>query len=86
VAGDDMETKSISIPVVITREKMKNKDVYVAECPLFNVASQGKDTEEAIEHLKEALQSYWKSPYSKKVLPFEQEVVLAGSINMSLRS
>ena len=55
-------------PVIVTKEKLKGKMIYTAECPLVNVASQGHTIEKAVQNLKEALISYLKSPYSKKLL------------------
>ncbi len=74
-----------NIPVIITREKLKGKNVYIAECPLVNVASQGHTIEKAMENLKQALISYFKSPFSdKNKLKEYEDVVLFGGINLSL--
>lgn len=55
-----------NIPVIVTKEKLKGKTIYVAECPLVNVASQGETMEKSIDNLKEALISYFKSPHADK--------------------
>lgn len=74
-----------NLPVIITREKLKGKAIYVAECPLVNVASQGPTIERAVENLKEALISYFKSPYAdRSKLRGYEDIVLFGGINLSL--
>jgi predicted RNase H-like HicB family nuclease len=45
---------------------------YVALCPEFDVASQGKSAEEALRNLKEALELYLEDEDVEK--PFEAEV------------
>jgi predicted RNase H-like HicB family nuclease len=52
---------------VITSEKLKGKTVYIAECPLVNVSSQGHTIEKSVENLEEAIISYLKSPFAKKL-------------------
>lgn len=74
-----------NIPVIITKEKLKGKEIYIAECPLVNVASQGSTIEKAMENLKEALISYLKSPYAdRSKLKGYEDVVLFGGISLSL--
>ena len=47
-------TKTIELSAVVWREE----SIYVALCPEFDVASQGKSVEEALSNLKEALELY----------------------------
>ena len=47
-------TDTIELSAVIRKEN----DFYVALCPEFDVASQGKNIEEALKNLKEALELY----------------------------
>jgi predicted RNase H-like HicB family nuclease len=72
----------IPVPVVITKEKLGKKDIFVALCPLVDVASQGKTSEEAIKNLKDALNLYWQEPESKKIARYEE--VFAGTIEVSV--
>ena len=66
-----------NMPVIVTKEKLKGKMIYVAECPLFNVSSQGETLERSLENLKEALISYFKSPYAdKSKLKIYEEVIM----------
>ncbi|MGB3633556.1 MAG: type II toxin-antitoxin system HicB family antitoxin [Rubrobacteraceae bacterium] len=37
-------------------------DLYVAQCLELDVASQGKDEQEALENLREALELHFESP------------------------
>lgn len=39
---------------------VKDRDWYVARCLQYEVASQGRNVEEALEHLTEALQLYFE--------------------------
>ncbi len=74
-----------NIPVIITKEKLNGKNVYIAECPLVNVASQGNTIEKSMENLKEALISYLKSPYAdKSKFQGYEDIVLFGGINLSI--
>ena len=74
---------SENIPVIVTKEKLKGKNIYVAECPLVNVASQGETIENAIRNLREALISYFKSPYAdKSKLKIYQQMILFGEISI----
>lgn len=72
-----------NIPVIVTKEKLKGKTIYIAECPLVNVASQGSTVEKSLDNLKEALISYFKSPYAdKSKLKVYEEMVLFGEISI----
>lgn len=45
--------------IVISKEKLSNGEpVYVAYCTTLGIASQGKDTEEAMKNIKEAIELY----------------------------
>ena len=45
--------------IVINKEKLSTGEpVYVAHCTTLGIASQGKDTEEAIKNIKEAITLY----------------------------
>jgi predicted RNase H-like HicB family nuclease len=46
--------ETLELSAVVRREG----GLYVALCPEFDVASQGKSVEEALENLKEALKLY----------------------------
>jgi predicted RNase H-like HicB family nuclease len=47
-------TGALELSAVVRRED----GLYIALCPEFNVASQGKSVEEALSNLKEALELY----------------------------
>ena len=47
-------TDTLELSAVIRKEN----DFYVALCPEYDIASQGKNVEEAIRNLKEALELY----------------------------
>ena len=49
-----MKTHHAKLTAVLWREKRQ----YVAKCPELGVASCGDDMEEALEHLKEAVDLY----------------------------
>jgi len=54
-----MEEKNYFLDIVINKEKLSNgKDIFVVLCPSLGVASQGKNTEEAIKNIKEAVEIY----------------------------
>ena len=51
--------KKYFMDIVINKEKLSTGEpVYVAYCTSLGIASQGKDTEEAIKNIKEAISLY----------------------------
>ena len=44
----------------------KENNFYVALCPEYDIASQGKNVEEAIKNFKEALELYLEDPDVEK--------------------
>ncbi len=47
------------IDVVINKEKLSTGNpVFVAHCPSLGIASQGKDMDEAMKNVKEAIELY----------------------------
>ncbi len=49
-------TKKYFMDIVINKEKLSTGEpIYVAHCTTLGIASQGKDTEEAIKNIKEAI-------------------------------
>jgi len=55
-------TDTLELSAVIRKEN----DFYVALCPEYDIASQGKNVEEAIKNLKEALELYLEDPDVEK--------------------
>ena len=54
-----MEKKKYFMDIVINKEKLSdNSDIFVAHCPILGIASQGKDTDEAVKNIKEAIELY----------------------------
>jgi len=51
-------TQLSSHMLTLTAVVRKEEDIYVAECPEVETASQGKTVEEAIRNLKEATELY----------------------------
>ncbi len=51
--------KKYFIEIVINKEKLSDgSPVFVAHCPSLGIASQGKDTDEAMANIKEAVELY----------------------------
>ena len=51
--------KKYFMDIVINKEKLSTGEpVYVVHCSTLGIASQGKDTEEAIKNIKEAINIY----------------------------
>ena len=51
--------KKYFMDIVINKEKLSTGEpVYVAHCTTLGIASQGKDTEEAVKNIKEAIELY----------------------------
>lgn len=54
-----MEDKKYFLELVINKEKLSDgSDIFVSLCPSLGVASQGKNVEEAIRNIKEAVELY----------------------------
>ncbi len=52
-------TKKYFMDVVINKEKLSDgSSVFVAHCTTLGVASQGKNTDEAMDNIKEAIELY----------------------------
>ena len=51
-------TQLSSHMLTLTAVVRKEEDIYVAECPEVETASQGKTVEEAIRNLKEATELF----------------------------
>ena len=53
-----MEKKYL-LEIVINKEKLSDKStIFVAHCPSLGIASQGKDVDEAMNNIKEAIGLY----------------------------
>ena len=51
--------KKYFLDIVINKEKLSDgSDIFVALCPSLGIASQGKDTDEAMKMIKEAVELY----------------------------
>ena len=51
--------KKYFMDVVINKEELSTGEpIYVAHCTTLGIASQGKDTEEAMRNIKEAIELY----------------------------
>jgi predicted RNase H-like HicB family nuclease len=62
---------TLELSAVVRRED----GVYVALCPEFDVASQGKSVEEALTNLKEALELYLEDEDVEKLSGAEVPIV-----------
>ena len=71
-------TKTLELSAVIRKEG----SLYVALCPEFDVASQGKSVEEALKNLKEALELYLEDEDVEK--PCEAEVPIVTIVKVEV--
>ncbi len=56
---DEFMTEKYLLDIVINREKLSDgRPVFVSHCPSLGLASQGKDVEEAMNNIREAVQLY----------------------------
>lgn len=52
-------SKNAFADIVVVKEKLSTGEaVYVAHCTTLGIASQGKDVEEAMKNIKEAIELY----------------------------
>ncbi len=54
----------VELPVITYRDE----GMYVSEIPIFNIASQGKNIEESISNLKEAVELYFEGEDVDKLI------------------
>lgn len=58
--------KKYFMEIVINKEKLSDDSiVFVAHCPSLGIASQGKDMDEAMANIKEAVELYLKEQPEK---------------------
>ena len=72
-------TNTLELSAVVWREN----GVYVALCPEFDVASQGKSVEEALRNLKEALELYLEDEDVEKPSEAEAPIVTIVKVDVS---
>ena len=68
----------IPLPIVI----MKEGKWFVAECPLFDIATQGKTEEEVKENMKDLISEYLKDPDTPKPRALISEVMSVSLANI----
>ena len=72
------------VDVVINKEKLSDgSPVYVAHCPTLGIASQGKDVDEAIENIKEAIELYLEEQPDKYEDLIEEEIPLFSIVEVT---
>jgi predicted RNase H-like HicB family nuclease len=72
-------TNTLELSAVVWRENA----IYVALCPEFDVASQGKSVEEALRNLKEALELYLEDEDVEKPSKTEAPIVTIVKVDVS---
>ena len=72
-------TNTLEFSAVVWRED----GIYVALCPEFDVASQGKSVEEAVRNLKEALELYLEDEDVEKPSKAEAPIVTIVKVDVS---
>jgi predicted RNase H-like HicB family nuclease len=72
-------TNTLELSAVVWREE----GIYVALCPEFDVASQGKSVEEALTNLKEALELYLADEDVEKPSRAEAPIVTIVKVDIS---
>jgi predicted RNase H-like HicB family nuclease len=70
---------TLELSAVVRRED----GLYVALCPEFDVASQGKSVEEALRNLKEALELYLEDEDVEKPAEAEAPIVTIVKVDVS---
>jgi predicted RNase H-like HicB family nuclease len=72
-------TNTLEFSAVVWRED----EIYVALCPEFDVASQGKSVEESLRNLKEALELYLEDEDVETPSRIEAPIVTIVKVNVS---
>ena len=53
-----LTSRGLSFDIAVSEEIMNNKKIFIAQCLDFEVTTQGKTIEEAMERVKEAVSLY----------------------------
>ncbi len=72
-------SETLELSAVVRRED----GIYVALCPEFDVASQGKSVEEALLNLREALELYLEDGDVEKPSEAEAPIVTIVKVDVS---
>jgi predicted RNase H-like HicB family nuclease len=72
-------SNTLELSAVVRREDR----IYVALCPEFDVASQGKSVEEALRNLKQALELYMEDEDVEKPSKAEAPMVTIVKVDVS---
>jgi predicted RNase H-like HicB family nuclease len=82
-----MVKNQIPIPVTVFEENLKGKTVFVADCPLFEIATQGDTKEESLTMIKDAVELYLREPEARKILAVQKiNMVSIMTVSMPKRS
>lgn len=61
-----MHKEKYFMDIVINKEKLSDDSlVFVAHCPSLGIASQGKDVDEALANIREAIELYLEEQSAK---------------------
>ena len=72
------------IDIVINREKLSDgSNIFVAHCPSLGIASQGKNTEEAVKNIKEVIELYLEEQPDKYDELISNEVPLFSIVEVT---
>ena len=76
--------KKYFVDVVINKEKLSDgSPICVAHCPTLGIASQGKNVDEAIENIKEAIELYFEEQPDKYEDLIEEEIPLFSVVEVT---
>ena len=62
-----VKISKIPIPVIFLKEKLKKKEIFVAWCPIIDVATQGKTFEEAEKNIQDLIEWYFEDKDTPKL-------------------
>lgn len=72
------------IDVVINKEKLSDgSPMFVAHCPSLGIASQGKDIDEAMKNIKEAIELYLEEQPERYEELFNEELPLFSVVEVT---
>lgn len=72
------------IDIVINKEKLSGgSPIFVAHCPSLGIVSQGKDMDEAMENIKEAVELYLEEQPEKYEELLSKELPLFSVIEVT---
>lgn len=76
--------KEVAVPFVVFKSP-SGSGWYIATCPVLDIATQGKTSEEAVKNIREAIELYFEDEDTEKPTAESLESLRAGFISVRVK-